>query len=115
MQIDEKLKELKAAVEGRLAELAPEQAPELLRSSMMYSLEAGGKRLRPAMHLLAAELVGGDTAQCLDMACAIEMIHTYSLIHDDLPAMDNDVLRRGRATNHVVDGEAQAMLAGDAL
>lgn len=115
MQIDEKLKELKVAVEGRLAELAPEQAPELLRSSMMYSLEAGGKRLRPAMHLLAAELVGGDTVQCLDMACAIEMIHTYSLIHDDLPAMDNDVLRRGRATNHVVYGEAQAILAGDGL
>ena len=67
------------------------------------------------MHLLAAELVGGDTAQCLDMACAIEMIHTYSLIHDDLPAMDNDVLRRGRATNHVVYGEAQAILAGDGL
>lgn len=115
MEIREKLNQLKALVETRLSELAPLEAPGLLKESMMYSLSAGGKRLRPAMHLLAAELAGGQVEQCLDMACAIEMIHTYSLIHDDLPALDNDVLRRGRATNHVVYGEAQAILAGDGL
>lgn len=115
MEVREKLIQLKDLVENRLSELLPAEAPELLRDSMMYSLLAGGKRLRPAMHLLAAELVDGQVEQCLDMACAIEMIHTYSLIHDDLPALDNDVLRRGRATNHVVYGEAQAILAGDGL
>lgn len=115
MEVREKLIQLKDLVENRLSELLPAEVPELLRDSMMYSLLAGGKRLRPAMHLLAAELVDGQIGQCLDMACAIEMIHTYSLIHDDLPALDNDVLRRGRATNHVVYGEAQAILAGDGL
>ncbi|PWL44949.1 MAG: farnesyl-diphosphate synthase [Clostridiales bacterium] len=115
MEVREKLIQLKDLVEHRLSELLPAEVPELLRDSMMYSLLAGGKRLRPAMHLLAAELVDGRVGQCLDMACAIEMIHTYSLIHDDLPALDNDVLRRGRATNHVVYGEAQAILAGDGL
>ncbi len=115
MEIREKLLLLKQQIEQRLSSLAPNHSPDLLRDSMMYSLQAGGKRLRPAMHILAAELVGGQADQCIDMACAIEMIHTYSLIHDDLPALDNDVLRRGRATNHVVYGEAQAILAGDGL
>ena len=111
----EKLAELKVLVEARIAELMKNDAPQLLRDSMSYSLSAGGKRIRPAMHLLANELLGGELAEALDFACAIEMIHTYSLIHDDLPALDNDTLRRGRATNHVVYGEAQAILAGDGL
>lgn len=111
----EKLAELKAAVEARLSQLMDNGAPQLLRDSMAYSLEAGGKRIRPAMNLMANELLGGDRAEAMDLACAIEMIHTYSLIHDDLPALDNDTLRRGRATNHVVFGEAQAILAGDGL
>lgn len=111
----EKLAELKAAVEARLSQLMENDAPQLLRDSMAYSLEAGGKRIRPAMNLMANELLGGDREEALDLACAIEMIHTYSLIHDDLPALDNDTLRRGRATNHVVFDEAQAILAGDGL
>lgn len=82
---------------------------------MRYSLLSGGKRLRPILTLAACEAVGGSTDLALPFACAIEMIHTYSLIHDDLPAMDNDALRRGRPTNHIVFGEALAILAGDAL
>lgn len=115
MDIREKLVQCKEKVETRLLQLSKNGAPELLQQSMAYSLNAGGKRLRPAMCLMAAELVGGDPEEALDLACAIEMIHTYSLIHDDLPALDNDVLRRGRPTNHVVYGEAQAILAGDGL
>lgn len=80
-----------------------------------YSLMAGGKRLRPTLALAVAELLGGDEKDVLPYACAIEMIHTYSLIHDDLPAMDNDDYRRGIPTNHKVFGEAMAILAGDAL
>lgn len=80
-----------------------------------YSLFAGGKRLRPVLCLAAAEVVEGDPATAMPAACALEMIHTYSLIHDDLPAMDNDDFRRGRPTNHKVFGEAVAILAGDAL
>ncbi len=83
--------------------------------SMCYSLLAGGKRLRPAMLLAATELLGGNTEEALVPACAIEMIHTYSLIHDDLPGMDNDPLRRGMPSNHVVYGVGQAILAGDGL
>ena len=89
--------------------------PWLLSRSMRYSLCAGGKRLRPSMLLAAVEMLDGDAAFALDFACAVEMIHTYSLIHDDLPGMDNDTLRRGRPTNHVVFGEGQAILAGDGL
>ena len=89
--------------------------PERLLSAMRYSLEAGGKRLRPVMLLAACEMAGGDTGMALPFACAIEMIHTYSLIHDDLPAMDNDDLRRGKPTNHKVYGENLAILAGDGL
>ena len=89
--------------------------PEKLLEAMRYSLEAGGKRLRPVMLLAACEMAGGDATLALPFACALEMIHTYSLIHDDLPAMDNDSLRRGRPTCHVQYGEAIAILAGDAL
>ena len=86
-----------------------------LLDSMKYSLNAGGKRLRPILCLAAAEAVGGQPENCLTAACALEMIHTYSLIHDDLPAMDNDDLRRGHPTCHIKFDEATAVLAGDAL
>ncbi|WP_366526193.1 polyprenyl synthetase family protein [Geothrix sp.] len=86
-----------------------------LGEAMRYSLEAGGKRVRPILCLLAAEAVGGTAAQALPGALALEYIHTYSLIHDDLPAMDDDDLRRGRPTNHKVYGEGHAILAGDGL
>ena len=96
------------------AALGPER-PESLREAMRYSLLAGGKRLRPILCLAACELAGGDAALAMPTAVALEMVHTMSLIHDDLPAMDNDDLRRGRPTNHKVYGEAKAILAGDAL
>ena len=89
--------------------------PDRLLEAMRYSLEAGGKRLRPVMLLAACEMAGGDAELALPFACAIEMIHTSSLIHDDLPAMDNDDLRRGKPTNHRVFGEDLAILAGDGL
>ncbi len=90
-------------------------APPQLADAMRYSLFAGGKRLRPGLVLGAAEIVSGDDAAALPAACAIEMIHTYSLIHDDLPSMDDDDLRRGRPTSHIVHGEALAILTGDTL
>jgi geranylgeranyl diphosphate synthase type II len=95
----------------------PFQAGEATRlgEAVRYSLEAGGKRVRPILCLLAAEAVGGTAVQALPGALALEYIHTYSLIHDDLPAMDDDDLRRGRPTNHKVFGEGHAILAGDAL
>ena len=96
------------------ASMGPER-PESLRDAMRYSLLAGGKRLRPILCLAACELVGGDASRAMPTAVALEMIHTMSLIHDDLPAMDNDDLRRGRPTNHKVYGDAMAILAGDAL
>ena len=86
-----------------------------LQEAMEYSLLAGGKRIRPILTLETCRLCGGDRSKALPFACAVEMVHTYSLIHDDLPAMDDDDLRRGRPTNHVVYGEATAILAGDAL
>ena len=89
--------------------------PSQLLESMSYSVFAGGKRLRPCLALAACELVGGSAEDALPFACALEMIHTYSLIHDDLPAMDNDDFRRGRPTSHMVFGEGQAVLAGDGL
>jgi geranylgeranyl diphosphate synthase, type II len=97
-----------------LKRLGPD-CPDRLRESMAYSLLGGGKRLRPLLVLLACEAAGGDIESALAGACAIEMVHTYSLIHDDLPSMDDDDLRRGRPTCHVKFGEAQAILAGDAL
>ena len=87
---------------------------ELFRA-MRYSLLAGGKRIRPVLVLEFCGLCGGDQEAALPFACAVEMIHTYSLIHDDLPCMDNDAMRRGKPSNHVVYGEAQALLAGDSL
>lgn len=89
--------------------------PETLKKAMLYSLEAGGKRLRPVLLLAAYGLLHEDVTSALPYACALEMIHTYSLIHDDLPAMDNDDLRRGKPTNHKMFGEAVAILAGDGL
>jgi geranylgeranyl diphosphate synthase type II len=96
------------------ASMGPER-PESLRDAMRYSLLAGGKRLRPILCLAACELVGGSSDLAMPTAVALEMIHTMSLIHDDLPAMDNDDLRRGRPTNHKVYGDAMAILAGDAM
>lgn len=90
-------------------------APERLKEAMLYSLQAGGKRIRPILLLATMEALGCDAKEGIPVACAIEMIHTYSLIHDDLPAMDDDDLRRGKPTNHKVYGEAMAILAGDAL
>ncbi len=89
--------------------------PHSLHQAMRYSIFAGGKRLRPILMIAASEAVGGSASQVMHAACAMEMIHTYSLIHDDLPAMDNDDFRRGRPTNHKVYGDAVAILAGDAL
>jgi geranylgeranyl diphosphate synthase type II len=89
--------------------------PATLHKAMRYSLFAGGKRMRPMVLLAAAEACGGGGAEALPLACAVECIHTYSLIHDDLPAMDNDDYRRGKLTNHKVFGEGIAVLAGDAL
>jgi len=91
------------------------EIPDTLRSGMNYSLMAGGKRLRPILAIAATEALGGTAETVMPIACAIELIHTYSLIHDDLPALDNDDFRRGKSTNHKVYGEAMAILAGDAL
>ncbi|KAL0431815.1 UNVERIFIED_CONTAM: Heterodimeric geranylgeranyl pyrophosphate synthase large subunit, chloroplastic [Sesamum radiatum] len=93
----------------------PLQNPIKIHESIRYSLLAGGKRVRPILCLAACELVGGDEVTAIPMACAVEMIHTMSLIHDDLPCMDDDDLRRGKPTNHKAFGEATAILAGDAL
>jgi geranylgeranyl diphosphate synthase type II len=104
-------------VDARLAALlpSPPDCPAPVAEAMRYSLTAGGKRLRPVLCLASAEAVGGSTAAVLPAACAIELIHTYSLVHDDLPAMDDDSMRRGRPTLHVVAGEGMAILAGDGL
>ena len=103
-------------VEDRLARIFDGEVHYAsLQEAMEYSLLAGGKRIRPILTLETCRLCGGEPEAALPFACAVEMIHTYSLIHDDLPAMDNDDLRRGRPTNHVVYGEAAAILAGDAL
>ena len=104
-------------VEAALATVLPQapQCPEVLARAMRYSVMAGGKRVRPILCLASADAVGGRTEDALPAACAIELIHTYSLIHDDLPAMDDDTLRRGQPTLHVVAGEGMAILAGDGL
>ena len=94
---------------------SPPSCPSAVADAMRFSVSAGGKRLRPILCLASAEAVGGDWRQAMPAACAIEFIHTYSLIHDDLPAMDNDSLRRGQPALHVVAGEAMAILAGDGL
>ena len=113
MENNERMTADRQLVEKRLDELLPEK--DRLTESMRYSLLAGGKRLRPVLTLEFCRACGGETAAALDAACGIEMLHTSSLIHDDLPAMDDDELRRGRPTNHVVYGEWLALLAGDAL
>ncbi len=113
---EEHLRQLRELVERRLQQCVQgREWPERLAEAVNYSLLAGGKRLRPLLVLLSAEVCGGSIEDALPAACAIEMIHTYSLIHDDLPAMDDDDLRRGRPTCHKVYGEALAILAGDAL
>ena len=89
--------------------------PAEIFKAIRYSVFAGGKRIRPILCLAAVEAVGGDMAPAMPVACALELIHTYSLIHDDLPSMDNDDFRHGKPTNHKVFGEAIAILAGDAL
>lgn len=98
-----------------LGYLAMPDIPKTLRKSMTYSITAGGKRLRPALLLATSEMLGGDPMEAMPFACGIEMIHTYSLIHDDLPAMDDDDFRRGKPTNHKVFGDAIAILSGDGL
>jgi len=106
-----------AEVNRALDKFLPKEAvrPTTIHRAMRYSLFAGGKRMRPALCLAAAEACGGKTDDALPLACAVECIHTYSLIHDDLPAMDNDDFRRGKPTNHKAFGEGIAVLAGDAL
>ncbi len=94
---------------------AGKHAPETIHRAMRYSLFAGGKRIRPILCLEAAHAVGGEPDGAAACACALELIHTYSLIHDDLPALDNDDYRRGKLTYHKVFGDAMAILAGDSL
>ena len=117
LDLKEYLERQRLLVEKALETALPEnKGPEaIVVEAMRYSLFAGGKRLRPILCLAAAEAVGGDVEAAMPAACALEMIHTYSLIHDDLPAMDDDDLRRGKPTSHVVFGEAIAILAGDGL
>lgn len=117
MEFKQSLKDRVNNVENILKEYMPKEEgyQKTIMEAMNYSLSAGGKRLRPILTLEACKLVGGNEADAIPFAVAIEMIHTYSLIHDDLPALDNDDLRRGRKTNHIVFGEDMAILAGDAL
>lgn len=117
MNLEIYLQERACLIETTLREILPKKDafPTLIHESMHYSVFAGGKRLRPILCLAAAEAIGGDFKPLLPIACALEMIHTYSLIHDDLPAMDDDDYRRGKLTNHKVYGEGVAILAGDAL
>jgi geranylgeranyl pyrophosphate synthase len=111
--LDARRRDVEAALPGYLP--PADECPAVLLDAMRYSLLGGGKRLRPILCLAACDAVGGDRTQVMAAACAIEMIHTYSLVHDDLPAMDNDTMRRGRPTLHVVAGDGQAILAGDGL
>jgi geranylgeranyl diphosphate synthase, type II len=111
------LQEQKTLVDDALARYLPSEAhyPPVIFQAMRYSVFAGGKRVRPILAIAAAEAVGATAEAVLPLACALECIHTYSLIHDDLPALDNDDYRRGRLTSHKMFGEANAILAGDAL
>ncbi|WP_438502851.1 polyprenyl synthetase family protein [Bacillus pumilus] len=114
--LNEFLTTRKQAIEDYLFTYVQELTiPEDLKSSMLYSLKAGGKRLRPVLVLALLNAYGKNEEDGIPVGCAVEMIHTYSLIHDDLPCMDDDDLRRGKPTNHKVYGEATAVLAGDAL
>ena len=118
MEFENRTQQYRQFVESALAQFYEgfcDQPQKPLYDAMQYSLLAGGKRLRPVFAFDFCRMCGGDWEKAAPFACAIEMIHTYSLIHDDLPAMDNDDFRRGRPTNHKVFGEAMAILAGDAL
>ena len=115
MTFDRELNRRRERVDAALARYCEVKQPAPLWEAMAYSLLAPGKRLRPLLCLAACEAEGGAEADAMPFACALEMIHAYSLIHDDLPAMDDDDLRRGRPTNHIVYGEAAAILAGDGL
>jgi len=117
MMRQEDMEEQKKHIDARLKELlcTDVKAFETLYESMNYSLNGGGKRIRPILMLAVIEMLGKNPRPYLDMACALECVHTYSLIHDDLPAMDNDDYRRGNLTNHKVYGEGMAILAGDGL
>jgi geranylgeranyl diphosphate synthase, type II len=109
------LKERQKLCDNALDQAIPIIYPEKIYESMRYSLLAGGKRVRPILCLATCEMMGGTIEMAMPTACAVEMIHTMSLIHDDLPAMDNDDYRRGKLTNHKVYGEDVAILAGDGL
>ncbi len=118
MELKNYLKDKKQLFDKKIIEILNSIStgvPEILYKAMKYSLEVGGKRLRPILTYATCEALEGDTDDAITVGCAIEFIHTYSLIHDDLPAMDDDNLRRGMPTNHKVFGEAIAILAGDAL
>ena len=117
MNLKEEIEAKKQYIDNELDNILPSESayPGILFKSMRYSVFAGGKRLRPILILAACEMFGGDDKKAAPFACAMEMIHTYSLIHDDLPAIDNDNFRRGRLTNHKAFGENIAILAGDAL
>lgn len=116
MNFEERTTRYRNIINGSLssAMLLPD-TPETLKTAMRYSLEAGGKRLRPCLTLGVCDIMGGNRKMAIKLACGIEMIHTYSLIHDDLPCMDNDDMRRGKPSNHKAFGEGQAVLAGDGL
>lgn len=117
MDFKKELKKKAAVVEKALDRFLPSQEayPPLIHQAMRYSVLGGGKRLRPALVMASAEVVGGKADDVLPAACALELIHAYSLVHDDLPVMDNDDYRRGKLTSHKVYGEAMALLVGDAL
>lgn len=116
MDLKQFLNEKKDLVDNHLPTYIEKlSAPEVLKEAMLYSLNAGGKRLRPILLFATLEGFKNEAELGLDVACALEIIHTYSLIHDDLPSMDDDDIRRGNPTNHIVFGEAQAILAGDGL
>ena len=117
MNIKDYLEQKRMEVDRFLDSITPATStpPSTLHESMRYSLMAGGKRVRPILAIAAAEAIGTTPSALMTVACSLEFIHTYSLIHDDLPSMDNDDFRRGKPTNHKVYGEAMAILAGDAL
>jgi geranylgeranyl diphosphate synthase type II len=117
LEIKQYFKRKAELVDAELDRLLPEESetPQTIHQAMRYSVFAGGKRLRPILAIAAGEIFGASEHELLPAACSLEMIHTYSLIHDDLPAMDNDDLRRGMPTCHIKFGEAMAILAGDAL
>ncbi|MCD8036160.1 MAG: polyprenyl synthetase family protein [Clostridiales bacterium] len=117
MDFKQEIKDRANIVDSYMESFLPgeDEYPEVIYKAMRYSVFAGGKRLRPIMVMEACKAFGGDWEKTMPFACAIEMIHTYSLIHDDLPALDNDDYRRGRLTSHKMFGESMAILAGDAL